>query len=449
MVQEAEDARHVFVQCSGMHMPYVKWIIHQMCFRTWWVKAPFSCAEFVVPALTLGIPEAWENLVAAQAEMAVYASLFLSGYVGMWLSGDAAHPNTTDTTPSGYGFPATNNENLRLKMGFGFLVGGTFSIFNILCAVLFRFAGSFLPRESDKLVVMWSMRWLPPLNFWLFVAGIVVGLSSALMGGLSSVIRGDACMPDTSATYMLWYFQWVRDSYPAGRGVVHPLDEPILNPWAVAAGAAGIARPEATYIPSSYISEQAEMHASFSAYNEFMQGHLGLQGDGCYGGFEGRWLWFIAVLLFATPIIFIRNPVFYWFRPWAGRKDPYDLAAVYAVFKVRAFIGQGMADKDLNESGSVDPDDEGKYELRSSKNLTAEVPSPPPSPPDPLDGPAPIALDEAVLAALQQASLDPEELRPYAEDIATHALLEKMLQDAGVADIGTRFKAMKALRGGL
>ena len=77
------------------------------------------------------------------------------------------------------------------------------------------------------------------------------------------------------------------------------------------------------------------------------------------------------------------------------------------------------------------------------------MPSPPPSPPDPLDGAAPIALDEAVLAALQQASLDPEELRPYAEDIATHALLEKMLQDAGVADIGTRFKAMKALRGGL
>ena len=32
MVQEAEDARHVFVQCSGMHMPYVKWIIHQMCY---------------------------------------------------------------------------------------------------------------------------------------------------------------------------------------------------------------------------------------------------------------------------------------------------------------------------------------------------------------------------------------------------------------------------------
>ena len=285
MVQEAEDARHVFVQCSGMHMPYVEWIIRQMCFRTWWVKASrrpfhsFSCAEFVVPALTLGIPEACrENLVAAQAEMAVYASLFLSGYVGMWLNGDAADPNTTDTTPSGYGFPATNNENLRLKMGFGFLVGGTFSIFNILCAVLFRFAGSFLPRESDKLVVMWSMRWLPPLNFWLFVAGIVVGLSSALMAGRLVQRHSRRCVHAGhfgEPTYMVWYFQWVRDSYPAGRGVVHPLGEPILNPWAVAAGAAGIARPEATYVPSPYISEQAEMHASFSAYNEFMQGHLG------------------------------------------------------------------------------------------------------------------------------------------------------------------------------
>ena len=59
------------------------------------------------------------------------------------------------------------------------------------------------------------------------------------------------------------------------------------------------------------------------------------------------------MLLFATPIIFIRNPVFYWFRPWAGRKDPYDLAAVYAVFVLRAKIGQGMADKDANDSGSV------------------------------------------------------------------------------------------------
>ena len=148
-----------------------------------------------------------------------------------------------------------------------------------------------------------------------------------------------------------------------------------------------------------------------------------------------------------VPLLFVRNPVFYWFRPFIGRKDPYDLAAVYAEFQVRAKIAQGMADKDANDSGFIGPDDEGVYELRSSRNLDVPSSSPPPSPPNPLDGPAPIALDAAVLAALQQASLDPEELRSYALDIATHALLEKMLQDAGVADVGARFKAMKALRG--
>ena len=84
-LQEAEDARQVFVQCSGMHTPYVQWIVHQMCFRTWWVKVPFSCAEYVLPALTTGIPQAWENLVAAQAEIAIYASLFMTIYVGMFL----------------------------------------------------------------------------------------------------------------------------------------------------------------------------------------------------------------------------------------------------------------------------------------------------------------------------------------------------------------------------
>ena len=33
-LHEAEDARQVFVQCSGMHTPYIKWIIYQICFRT-------------------------------------------------------------------------------------------------------------------------------------------------------------------------------------------------------------------------------------------------------------------------------------------------------------------------------------------------------------------------------------------------------------------------------
>ena len=441
MVEEAEDARHVFVKCSGMHMPYVKWIIHQLCFRTWWVKAPFSCAEFVVPALSLGIPEAWENVVAAQGEMAVYAALFLSGYVAMFLGG-AAQPNTTDTTPFGIG----DNENLRQKLGWGYYWGVYLSLFNILAAVFYRYAASFLHRESDKLVVMWSLRWLPLVNLIIFFFGILAGLAGALIGGWSSVARGDACM-DNSASYLQWYMEWVRDAYPIGRGIVHPPGEPVLNPWAVAAGAANITKPDATYIPSPYVSAHAEAHASFLAYHEFMQKQLGLQGDGCWGGMESRWSNLLYLLVFVTPLLFIRNPVFYWFRPFIGRKDPYDLAAVYAEFQMRAKIAQGMADKDANDSGFIGPDDEGTYELRSSRNLDVPSSSPPPSPPNPLDWPASVALDAAVQAALQQASLDPEDLRPYALDIATHALLEKMLQDAGVADVGARFKAMKALRG--
>tara|TARA_B100000795_G_scaffold239450_1_gene201128 strand:+ start:1702 stop:1824 length:123 start_codon:yes stop_codon:yes gene_type:complete len=35
------------------------------------MEAPFLCAEFVAPALTLSIPEAWGNPLAA--EMAVYS----------------------------------------------------------------------------------------------------------------------------------------------------------------------------------------------------------------------------------------------------------------------------------------------------------------------------------------------------------------------------------------
>ena len=37
-------------------------------------------------------------------------------------------------------------------------------VFNILCGVSYRLLGAVLPRESDKLVIMWACRWLPVLN---------------------------------------------------------------------------------------------------------------------------------------------------------------------------------------------------------------------------------------------------------------------------------------------
>lgn len=51
-----------------MRVPHVKRVVHQM-----WIEAPVLRAEFVAPALALGIPEAWGNRAAA--EMAVYVLL--------------------------------------------------------------------------------------------------------------------------------------------------------------------------------------------------------------------------------------------------------------------------------------------------------------------------------------------------------------------------------------
>ena len=51
-----------------MRVPHVKWVVHQV-----WIEAPVLRAEFVAPALALGIPKAWGNRAAA--EMAVYVLL--------------------------------------------------------------------------------------------------------------------------------------------------------------------------------------------------------------------------------------------------------------------------------------------------------------------------------------------------------------------------------------
>ena len=71
---------------------------------------------------------------------------------------------------------------------------------------------------------------------------------------------------------------WARESYPTGKGVIHPLNKTLLNPWAVAADATGIERPNNTqYIPpdgqkcpwhNPHCSQVH--HASFDAYQEFI-----------------------------------------------------------------------------------------------------------------------------------------------------------------------------------
>ena len=428
-LQEAEEARQVFLQCSGMHTKYVKWIIQQVCFRTWWVKMPFSCAEFVVPALSLGIPQHWENLVAAQAEMAVYASLFMTIYLGMFLGGFNP-PNSTDKLDD------TAYKNLRAVAYYGYYPGLALGLLNILCGVAYRLVGSYLPRDSDKLVMMWAFRWLPPLNAIIFIMGVFMGVIAGVSVGEYAMRRGDFCM-DGSATFTQWYGEWVRESYPTGKGVIHHLGVPIINPWAVAADAANISRPDASYYPRHDVELQHELHPSFLAYEEFMVHQLGLQGGGCFGGQPDAGFWYLQGLVaLVFPFLFLRSPSLYWFRPWRAKKDPYDLSAVYQEFRVRAKIGQEMADKDKNGDGFVKP--EGVYTLESAKGLLGEA-----------DAPSVIALDEPVEAALQLAGIPTEDLRPYAEDtpLRDHRYLDKMLQDAGVADVGARFKAIKILSG--
>ena len=452
-LQEAEDARQVFVQCSGMHTPYIQWIIHQICFRTRWVTTPGSCAEFVIPALTNGISQHWENVVAAQAEIAVYAALFMSIYANMFLGGIApANSKVEDDR---------DFTNERYRAFFGFIVGSFLGVFNILCAVFYRLAGAFLPRESDKLAVLWTYRWLPPLNALLFCFSMSVGMVYAQGSGANLMSYGDFCMPDGSLGYLDWYVEWVRESYPTGKGVIHPLNETLLNPWAVAANATGIERPNNTkYLPvvETFGWHSPEPHhASFDAYEEFMAHHLELKGGGCFGGKD-----ITPTLLFGFNILLLamvasRSPAFHWFRSRAFKNlfrrtkwkagtsadednagDPYDLGAIYQEYRVRAAIGQEMANKDANRDGIVKPVAEGAYVLSESSNILGDA-----------SAPTPIALDAPVLAALQQAAVDPEDLRQYAEDVgrSSYPFLDTVLREAGIADLGTRLKAIKALQG--
>jgi hypothetical protein len=74
-------ARAVFVKCSGMHTATLRHIVDQICCRGRWVSMPFSCAEFVYPALANGITQYWDMIVSAQCEVAIYSALFMTLWV--------------------------------------------------------------------------------------------------------------------------------------------------------------------------------------------------------------------------------------------------------------------------------------------------------------------------------------------------------------------------------
>ena len=478
-LQEAEDARQVFVQCSGMHTTYIQWIIYQICFRTRWVTTPGSCAEFVIPALTNGITQHWENVVTAQAEIAVYAALFLTLYANTFLGGIAPADTTDPTVEEG----AADPTNPRQRAYFGLQVGLMLGLFNIVCALLYRVAGAFLPRESDKLAVLWTFRWLPLLNVVLLSVSMIVGLQGALATGSTMMFAGDFCMPDRSLGYLDWYLQWVRESYPKGGGFNQSRNETVLNPWAKAADAVGITRPNNTkYEPAMDVGLSLKLatlgsrsqghHPSFDAYEEFMAQHLKLKGGGCFGGRDRSPLLLLLLLILPLAMLASRSPIFYWFRSPAFQNlcrrtkrkaglilgtssadednagvvgDPYDLSAIYQEYKLRAVIGQNMANKDANGDGIVKPVTEDAYIMYAySKNINNILGN--------ASAPTPIALDAKVVDKLQQApggAVDPEDLRQYAEDVgrSSYPFLDTVLREAGIADLGTRLKAIKALQG--
>ena len=105
-----------------------------------------------------------------------------------------------------------------------------------------RLTGACLPRESDMLVVMWKFRWLPLVNLICFVAGTFLGFLLCLGQVTTNIKQGNECM-DGTQIYLGWYIEWVSGNYAKGAGVIHPLGEDIINPWAKKATELNIVKP--------------------------------------------------------------------------------------------------------------------------------------------------------------------------------------------------------------
>jgi hypothetical protein len=432
-LDEAEEARRVCLACSGMHTKYVRQIIDQICRCGDWVSMPFSCAEYVVPALIQGIPEHWEHTVSAQGEIAVYAALFITLYLGAILGGFRP-PNTGEANAMAY-----PNMNARYKFIVGYNIGVYASLFNILVSVSYRLASSVLLRESDKLVVLWKFRWLPALNALVFVFGCAFGMNFGLGSSISYIMQGDGCM-DGSQSYLQWYLEWVRDVYPKGHGMVHPLGVPVVNPWAAAAMIANVTRPDSEYFPNH---EGSEHHASFYAFQEFMASYLGHQGTMCFGGEFGigNSMYSIIVIIgICVPLIYFRNPSFYWFRK--PKVDPYDMTAAYDDFLQRAEIGRELAAEDHGHTGLIDPAlnrNQQLYSKRASFITTTDA--------DTTEDPECEEIveiqDPVHRELLQRAMLDFKTLAPF---IDNGMLLVKLFESAGIETPGDQLKIMRVLQ---
>jgi len=120
-----ETDRVELVRCSGMHTTAVRVIVKYVttydCCLVW---NPFSCIEFLIPAFTKGVPQHLEAMCIMHGEIAVYAALFMTLYVGAYSGGFVP--------------PHSKHENMRWDSLTGYYSGIACGIVNIFTSILYR-----------------------------------------------------------------------------------------------------------------------------------------------------------------------------------------------------------------------------------------------------------------------------------------------------------------------
>ena len=122
---DIEKERAMFVRCSGMHTKAVRDIVKSVTeYNCCFVWNPFSCMEYVIPAFTKGVPQQIDALCVMHGEIAVYAALFMTLYVGAYIGG--------------YAPPSSKYDNMRTDSSFGYYIGIGCGIINIITSILYR-----------------------------------------------------------------------------------------------------------------------------------------------------------------------------------------------------------------------------------------------------------------------------------------------------------------------
>ena len=293
--------RGQFLSCSGMHTAEVREIVRSVCEGK--VKGPGIA--YVAPALYEGIPGFLDKTMDVQAELAVYASLYM-GLVAV--AGYTGHiPGLTE---------------IGVTMYYNGVFSSMFCFSGVvLIAILYRLAAVGHLRESDKLLYLWRARYAPVICVLLFLVGLF-GACYALMRAVGDTVAyGGACFAsigDPTMQWDDWWNQWVYpDKVQYGAGVVHPKGEPVLNPWMVKANELNITAPT-EHTDVGYHQGLREQ------YNEFMRDHFGFFKT-CepqqalhehYGGFMSGDLyyqWMVPYLIIGTAVPFLW--AFLWLSP--------------------------------------------------------------------------------------------------------------------------------------